>query len=243
LVRGLRCPRFDRPFLPGSFLGGGRFGLFTFRPDCRPTLFGGDADRLPTSFAELPFGLRDFGCGLGWCLRLAFARGPTPLLGFLHPPSSGRTEFLALPRGNFWRRDGFSGTAVKHLPKLGDLAVDALLLRLEAFDGSGDDITCEFCRHGFGFRCRTANSTFYRVSAPPVRLFTFTLLVSQPCPLLLTRLPQASVAPASVAPVTKTARSMIIEKHPREESTGTGTACRKNSRMASLISTPPRHLP
>ena len=70
--------------------------------------------------------------------------GPSTLLGFLHAPSSGSGEFLSLTCGNFRRSGGLSRSARKQCFEFCDFAVDACLLFLEAVDGGGDDLVCEF---------------------------------------------------------------------------------------------------
>ena len=56
-----------------------------------------------------------------------------PLLGFLHARRVAALNFLRLPVG-FRRGGGLYKVTIQHLPKLSNLAVDALLLRLEALD-------------------------------------------------------------------------------------------------------------
>src|SRR5450755_3244609 len=63
-----------------------------------------------------------------------------------HLSPYGSAEFLALSRSDFgWGI--LSGVTGEHRPKFGDLIVNLALLRLEAFDGSGDDFLGEFWWH------------------------------------------------------------------------------------------------
>jgi hypothetical protein len=58
---------------------------------------------------------------------------PSPLLGFLHRPSSGSGEFLPFKWGRF-RRVGswFAATTVKHLSDLRNLKVDSAFSVLQS---------------------------------------------------------------------------------------------------------------
>src|ERR1017187_7547679 len=87
-------------------------------------------------------------CGcLGW-LGFSPDLGPSKLLGFLHPSSSGSGEFPAFALGEFRLGCGWlGGTTGKHGSEFCNLCVDTQLLLFKADDGGVDYFIREFGRH------------------------------------------------------------------------------------------------
>src|ERR1035438_4431702 len=128
---------FGSPFLPGGLLG-------SVCPLLRPPAPQSILDCFSASRTEFSFGLRCY--RLGWRCRFRFSLdlGPSPLLSFLHAPSSGSREFPALGCGHFRRGGGLTGATGQHGAKFGNLRVDIPLLLLESKDRCGDDFRAEF---------------------------------------------------------------------------------------------------
>jgi hypothetical protein len=122
-------------------------------PLCRPHLLCGSDDCSPTSGTE--FSLRLWRFLYDWRFSFAFCLCPPCFLSQCHLSPYGSAEFLALSRSGFGWWGVLSGITGQHRPKFGDLIVNPALLRLEAFDGSGDDFLGEFWWH-CGFRRMTS---------------------------------------------------------------------------------------
>src|ERR1039458_1804844 len=134
-------------FLRSGLLCGDRFRFRRCRLLCRPPFLQGGDDVCPTSITEFSFRLWRFLRGGHWRRRLSPDLCPSPLLGFLHAPSSGSGEFLSLTCGSFRRGGGFCTATGEHGTEFANLIVNPALLRFKAFDGGGDDFVREFCRH------------------------------------------------------------------------------------------------
>jgi hypothetical protein len=99
-------------------------------------------------FANPALGLCGFRRGGRWWLRLSPNLCPSALLSFFHPATSRSGEFAAFPSWCRWCGGILAWATWKHGTKFGNLIVNPALLRLEAFNGGGDDGCGELeCRH------------------------------------------------------------------------------------------------
>jgi hypothetical protein len=65
---------------------------------------------------------------------------PSFFLAFCHTATGGGTD-LALPYGRFRSRGSLGSATGQHGPEFPDLGIYSSFLRLEAFDGGGDDFS------------------------------------------------------------------------------------------------------
>src|SRR5208283_2895645 len=98
----------------------------------------GGADRPSASRRELPFG---FVCRFwDWRFSRLLECSPTLPLCFGDPGAASGAHLPALTCRRLRRGGGFAGITGERPTKLCNLSVDILLLRLEAFNGCGNNI-------------------------------------------------------------------------------------------------------
>jgi hypothetical protein len=115
-------------------------------PERRPTFLRGRDDSLHPLFTDAAFDLPHLLGGLLRRLRFALGLRPSPLLGFLHVPSSGSGEFLALPGCGCWRGSELGGATGQHGSDFSNLGINALFLCFESNKGSVEDFGGECAR-------------------------------------------------------------------------------------------------
>src|ERR1017187_8006678 len=131
-----------------SFLGTGWLRLPSFGSFERPTGLCSFRNGAPAGGTDLPLGFCGFRSGRRFrLLRFRLYCRPSFSLAFCHAATRGGTD-LALPCGRF-RCGGSLGSATgQHGPEFPDLRIYSSFLRLEAFDGGGDDFSIQFwCGH------------------------------------------------------------------------------------------------
>src|ERR1035437_6560172 len=114
--------------------------------ECRPTFLGAFRDGLLASSTHLALRF----CRGCFGRRFGFALGcsPTFPLCITDALPGGGTHIPALAFWNFGLGYRLSGATGQHGSEVGNLTVNPARLGLEAFDGGGDDVVCEFwCGH------------------------------------------------------------------------------------------------